>query len=172
LIIMGLSDLGYQAYARSILQGAINEAARSSTLEKNVNYLSAVDDRVSDQTATMSKNGEITITRRSYYTFSDIGKSEEYIDSNKNGKRDNNECYYDVNGDKSFNNGSSSGDRGMNGLGGPDDIVLYRATMDYPRIFPMSGLLGWTEDGKVSAQTAIRNQPYGSQTTRSAPCTV
>ena len=50
---------------------------------------------------------------------------------------------------------------------------MYTASVTYPRLFPMYGLLGWTQNETISASTTLRNQPYGTQTTHTvtARCT-
>ena len=163
LMMMGFFDLAHQAYASSILQGAMQEAARDSTLESGSTATASaaidafVEERVRDVTgndATFSSN------RLSYYDFGSVGDPENFVDAAPfNGTYDPGECFEDVNG-----NGTWDSDLGKSGQGGAQDAVLYRMTVTYPRLFPMAGLLGWSKEQVISATTVLRNQPYGAQT--------
>ena len=54
-------------------------------------------------------------------------------------------------------------DRGVDGMGGARDAVLYTVTVSYPRAFPLMHLIGLPETVTSRSQTVLRNQPYGSQ---------
>lgn len=157
-MIVGFLDLGYQAYVGGVLQGAVNEAGRNSTLETGPMNAVAIDDRVKNQVKNISKTAVFKSTRKSYSTFADVGKPEPFTDSNGNGIRDANECFQDING-----NGTFDQDRGKDGQGGADDIVKYTMTVTYPSLLPAVRMFGWTGKRSVSASTVLRNQPYGSQ---------
>jgi Flp pilus assembly protein TadG len=165
--IVGFLDVGYQAYVGTLLQGAVNEAGRNSTLEDATTNIGAIDDRVKDQVKTLSKDAVFESSRKSYTTFGDVGKPEPYTDTNSNGKRDTNECYQDINGNDSFDQ-----DRGKDGQGGPDDIVKYTMKVTYKSILPVSKIFGWTGDRTASASTVLRNQPYGSQSVPAVKCEI
>lgn len=163
LMMMGFFDLAHQAYASSILQGAMQQAARDSTLESgSATTQSAlidafVEERVRDVTG---DEATFSSTRLSYYDFGSVGRPENFVDAAPlNGTYDPGECFEDVNG-----NGTWDADLGKSGQGGAQDAVLYRMTVTYPRLFPMAGLLGWSNEQVISATTVLRNQPYGAQT--------
>jgi Flp pilus assembly protein TadG len=157
LMILGLCDLAYQSYSQSMLEGAVQKAARDSTLENASNNINALDQSVRDAVHAVAPSANVTSIRKSYTTFSNI-KPEKFTDTNKNGVRDPGECYDDVNG-----NGQWDSDPGKNGQGGADDIVVYQVTAQYPRIFPMAGLLGWPATQTLMAKTVLKNQPYSTQ---------
>jgi hypothetical protein len=48
-------------------------------------------------------------------------------------------------------------------MGGARDAVLYTVTVEYPRAFPMMGLLGFSETVTARSRTVLRNQPFGEQ---------
>jgi hypothetical protein len=164
-MIVGFLDVGYQAYVGAILQGAVNQAGRNSTLEDAVNNIGAIDQRVKDQVKNISKTATFESKRQSYATFGDVGKPEPFTDTNSNGKRDTNECYQDING-----NGTFDQDRGKSGQGGADDIVKYSMTVTYPSIMPIK-VFGWKGKRVVTATTVLRNQPYGDQAVPVVSCT-
>jgi Flp pilus assembly protein TadG len=159
LMLMGFFDLAHTEYARSVLQGAMQMAARNSTLESGLTSQTAIDTYVTDQVKLVVGTGAtFTPTRLSYSNFSAVGTPERYNDTNGNGKYDTGECFEDVNG-----NGQWDPDLGKTGQGGADDAVLYTMTVSYKRMFPMATMVGWPATQTISASTVLRNQPYGSQ---------
>jgi len=159
LMMMGLGDLGYQVYAQSILNGAMQKAGRDSAIQGGANNTAAIDAKVSTMVKTIAKNATITFTRKNYDTFSVI-KPEPFTDSNGNGVRDPGECFTDIN-----RNNQWDADPGESGQGGADDVTVYTATVTYPHLFPVVGLLGWPATQTITASTLLKNQPYASQTT-------
>jgi Flp pilus assembly protein TadG len=167
LMLMGFFDLAQTEYARSVLQGSMQMAARNSTLQSGLTSQSSIDAYVENQVApVVSRNPTYTVTRLSYTDFSDVGKAEPYTDTNANGQYDRGECYIDING-----NGQWDSDMGASGQGGADDAVLYTMTVTYKRLFPMATMLGWPANQTISASTVLRNQPYGTQDTSTPPAT-
>jgi Flp pilus assembly protein TadG len=161
LMLMGFFDLAQTEYARSVLQGAMQMAARNSTLQSGLTSQSTIDAYVENQVVpVVSRNPTFTVTRLSYSDFSDVGKAEPYTDTNANGQYDHGECYEDING-----NGQWDSDMGTTGQGGADDAVLYTMSVSYKRLFPMARLLGWSANQTITASTVLRNQPYGTQDT-------
>jgi Flp pilus assembly protein TadG len=161
LMLMGFFDLAQTEYARSVLQGAMQMAARNSTLQSGLTSQSTIDAYVENQvTPVVSRNPTFTVTRLSYSDFSDVGKAEPYTDTNGNGQYDRGECYEDING-----NGQWDSDMGTTGQGGADDAVLYTMSVSYKRLFPMARMLGWSANQTITASTVLRNQPYGTQDT-------
>jgi Flp pilus assembly protein TadG len=165
LMLMGFFDLAQTEYARSVLQGAMQMAARNSTLESGLTSQTAIDAYVENQvTPVVSKSPTYTVSRLSYSDFTNVGKAEPYTDTNGNGKYDKGECYQDVNG-----NGQWDSDMGASGQGGADDAVLYTMTVSYKRLFPMAGMLGWPAKQQITATTVLRNQPYNAQDNSTPP---
>lgn len=158
LVLMGLFDMGYTLYAGVMLQGALQEAARNSTVEGAAQALTTIDSTVENQVLRVVPNADLVFTRKSYSNFSDVGLAEDYTDTNGNGACDAGEPYEDANG-----NGAWDQDRGTNGLGGARDAVLYTVTMTYRRPFPMASLIGLSENVSNEATTVLRNQPYDLQ---------
>lgn len=157
ITILGLSDIAYREYVTSILEGAMQKAARDSTLQGGAQQTVQLDQTVMKVVQTVAKNATFVSSRLSYSNFSNI-KPERFTDSNGNGIRDPGECYDDVNG-----NGQWDSDPGIAGQGGANDAVLYQMTITYPRIFPMAKLMGWGSTQQISSTTLLKNQPYASQ---------
>ncbi|WP_240047401.1 TadE/TadG family type IV pilus assembly protein [Sphingomonas panacisoli] len=158
LLLMGLSDLAYQIYAQSILNGALQKAGRDATIQGAANNTTDIDNKVKTMVKKIAANATFVVTRKNYDSFSVI-KPEPFIDNNSNGVRNPGECYTDING-----NGQWDQDPGDDGQGGANDVTLYTMTVTYPRLFPVAGLFGWPSTQTISASTLLKNQPYASQT--------
>lgn len=161
LVLMGLFDVGYTIYASTMLQGAVQRAARASTVEGAADSLSQIDGAVTAEVRRVVPDATLSFARKAYANFSDVGVPEDFTDSNANDACDDGEVFEDANG-----NGTWDRDRGASGLGGARDAVLYTVTLTYPRKFPMASLLGLPENSSSSASTVLRNQPYDLQKSR------
>jgi len=160
LMLMGFFDLGHSMYVRSVLQGAVEKAARDGTLESGATNSTALDDKVKTQMRPIAgKWATYLSTRKSYSTFTNVAQAETFTDTNSNGVRNAGECFQDVNGNSTYDT-----DMGKSGQGGASDVVLYTMTVSYPRMFPLYGLLRWSRNVSISGSTVLRNQPYGVQT--------
>lgn len=162
LMLMGFFDLAHQAYAKSILQGAVQKAGRDATLEFGATNDAALRAKIERQVKRVTgRRAVFTSERLSYTNFRGIGTPENFTDKTPfNNQYDVGECYEDVNA-----NGSWDRDIGRVGQGGAEDAVIYRMTVAYPRLFPMARMLGWSPNQQIVAETVLRNQPYAAQTT-------
>lgn len=166
LMLMGFLDLGYNMWARTVLHGEVQKAARDSSLESGPGAQAALDGRVSAAVRTVVPRATVSFERNNYETFSKVGKPEEFTDKNGNGRYDPGECYTDSNGNSRWD-----ADRGASGQGGADDVTRYRVMIEYPRLFfPLARMIGLSETQSASAVTILRNQPYTGQGAR--PSTV
>lgn len=161
LLLMGMFDLGFQAYAQTNLSGAMQEAARKSALEPTVITTNQLDAEVTEAIQAVVPSANVTFTRKNYETFDDIDKPEDFTDNNGNGICDNNEPFEDLNGNLNWDQ-----DRGRDGLGGARDAVLYTASASFDRVFPLYGFINIPSTATISASTVLRNQPYDEQTDR------
>ena len=161
LLLMGMFDLGFQAYAQTNLSGAMQEAARKSALEPTVITTNQLDAEVTEAIQAVVPSAQVSFERKNYQTFDDIDKPEDFTDNNGNGICDNNEPFEDLNGNLNWDQ-----DRGRNGLGGARDAVLYTASASFDRVFPLYGFIDIPSTATISASTVLRNQPYDEQTDR------
>lgn len=162
LMIMGLFDIAHTQYSASVLNGAMQKAARDLTLESAQSQQVNIDARVTEQVrAVMPSNATVTLQKQSHFDFSDVDLPEEFTDQNADGRCNNNEPYVDNN-----DNGSWDADRGKDGIGGARDVVVYTAIVTYPRMFPMFGLAGLPQNVTIRASTVLRNQPFDEQNDR------
>lgn len=163
VMLLGVCDIAHTQYTSSMLNGAMQKAARDVTLENANSRLVNIDARVRAQVETvMPNNATITVEQLSHFDFADVAEAEEFTDQNGDDICNNNEPFIDSN-----RNGSWDADRGEDGIGGARDVVLYTTTVTYPRLFPMHGLIGLRPNVELSASTVLRRQPFDEQRARS-----
>lgn len=177
ILLMGAFDLGYQNYVRSVLQGTLTEAARQASTENPVftGFEATLQGRIQEKIEGRIRSlypdvdfkgdpndpSDDAVSVKNYYEFSGVGKPEKLTtDQNGNGEFDfdDGDCWEDLN-----DNGSFDLDAGRSGLGGASDIIFYEVNVEIPRIFPMAGLLGASENYNITAKTAFRTQPFDTQ---------
>lgn len=157
-VVLALFDMGYNMWALAMLQGSLQQAARSSTLEGAGGSATAIDGTVARRVHQLVPGAALTFTRKSYTNFGDVGVAEDFTDANGDGLCNDGEPFEDANG-----NGGWDSDRGTAGNGGARDAVLYTVTMRYPRAFPLASLVGLPGTISAEARTVLRNQPWRDQ---------
>jgi Flp pilus assembly pilin Flp len=167
VLIMGGLDLGHQAYIRSTMQGALNDAARRAAVQdpQFAASGSTTEERVTntilEQLSPIAPGAAITISQANFYDFSGIGNPEKLMtDVNGNGAYDaaDGDCFSDLDEDGVYDT-----DSGRTGIGAANDVVFYTADIDMPRLLPVASLIGFSPNYRMSVSTAIRNQPFGAQ---------
>lgn len=158
MFLIGVFDLGHMYYGKAVLIGAVNDAARGSTLESNNQDQSEIDAQVLKRIQAVNPSATATFQRKSYKNFSSMGNPEKFTDGNSNGVCDNGDPFEDQNG-----NGQWDADAGSTGQGGASDAVIYTATVRFPRFFPITAFIGGDNYVMMSAQTVLRNQPFTNQ---------
>ena len=159
LVLMGIFDYSMQLYAKSVLSGAVNRAARDAALEGNNASQTAIDAGVTAKVRDVFSSATVTYTRLAYDDFTGVNNPEPFEDNplDPNGVRDAGECFTDLNG-----NGGFDLNRGRGGQGGGDEVVLYTAQMQISRIFPAWKMLGQPQVSTIRAATVLRNQPFNT----------
>ena len=163
-MVMGALDIGHSLFVRATLDGAVQDAARSSSLEgaTSLTQQDLIDDRVTSIVRELAPDATVKVSRRYYKTFSTaaLARAEEVIEQSPgNLKCDRGESFMDANG-----NGVWDADGGSDGQGGARDIVIITFNVSYKRISPMAGLFGWPTNVEMQSQSILANQPYGDQT--------
>lgn len=156
MLVIGTFDIGQMAYAKSVLEGAVQKAARDSSLE-TASTLQA-DNMVKSMVQPVLPGVQITTTRTSYFDFVDVGRPERWNDANNNGTCDNNESYVDEN-----SNGNWDRDIGVTGNGGASDVIIYTVQATYTPVFRIPFMPSqWSQ--RTLTSTAVRkNQPFAQQ---------
>lgn len=159
VLLLGIFDLGYRSYAHSVLLGAVHDAARMATVGGLT--VEEIDERVKLRLNHFGEYAQVTTEVDSYFDFTGVGTPEKITqDTHPIGEYNSGDCFEDSNG-----NGSYDIDRGRTGVGGADDVVRYRVTLEFPRIVPIGRFIGWSDQVTMSANTVLRNQPYAGRAT-------
>lgn len=159
-MLIGMFDVGQTAYTQSILNGAVQEAARTSTLETG--DTSAADARVLELVQNVAPSATLDDTverRKSYYDFADVERAEKWNDDDSDGLCNNGENYTDENG-----NGMWDDDIGSTGNGGAGDVVIYTVKINYKPLFPIPFYDGSDATRSLTSVAVKKNQPYANQT--------
>jgi len=167
VVLMGLFDLAYNMYTNEMLNGAVQQAARMSTVEGAAGRQEQIDSGVVAAVRAVAPGANMTFSRKAYAGFSDVNRPEDWDDADNDGTCNNGEAFEDAN-----DNGTWDASAGTNGLGGARDAVLYSVSIDYPRLFPIFAFLpGQTETYSLSTSTVLRNQPYDAHAVNPNPPT-
>jgi hypothetical protein len=158
IMLMGIFDMGFNIYTKTLLEGAVQKAARASTIEGASTRDAEIDKAVTLAVRQVSPQAQLSFERQAYTNFSEVSQPEDFTDIDKDGICADGEPFEDVNG-----NGTWDADRGIDGFGGARDAVLYTVSIEYPRMFPIANLIGLPPHFTTEAVTVLRNQPYGDQ---------
>jgi hypothetical protein len=163
IILMGGLELGHTLYIQSIMNGEIQKAARDASLETGGETATqeAIDAKVRGALLHLNNAATINIDRASYQNFTKA-QARQPEDVNGNGICETGENWIDRN----FN-GLYDANGGSSGQGGAKDVVVYTVTMNYPRLFPVAKLIGFSSNANLTARTVLANQPFGDQATNS-----
>ena len=158
LTLIGLLDMTHNMYTAQMLKGAVQKAARDSTIEGAQSNWQNLDAKVTAAVRAISPGASLQFKRSAYREFSNIGRPENWTDLNRDGRCNNGEPYEDLNG-----NGKWDKRPGTTGLGGAGDAVLYTVTISYTRLFPITALIpGQSSTMQMQTVTVLRNQPYSA----------
>ena len=169
LVMAGL-DLGYQQYLRAVIGGSVESVARKASVGSGMTS-AQIDTSIKTKVAAVlpasARQDGITITKKSYYNFSRVGKPEKLTtDQGTIGTYDSaTDCYEDANENNRYDVAG-----GASGIGSADDIVFYQVDVQFPRLFPIAGLLGWPTQQTATVKSIVRNQPYDGQSAPKILC--
>lgn len=155
-LMFGIIDLGQMAYGQAMLNGAVQKAARDSSLE-GANTTTA-DNMVIAQVGPVLPGAVLWSSRVNYVDFNDIGRSERYTDTNGDGTCNNREPYVDENG-----NGHWDAEIGEDGNGGANDVVVYTVTATYTPLILPPLLPARFSRMTLTSSGLKKNQPYANQ---------
>lgn len=161
LLMMGSLDIGHMVYAQSVLNGAVQSAARDASLEGS--STSDADARVLAQVENVMPDVTLTTSRKSYYDFADIERPEQWNDANDDATCNNGEAYVDEN-----RNGRWDSDIGQSGNGGANDVVIYTVEATYTPIVKVPFMDRAYGQRTLSSNAIRKNQPFATQTSYSS----
>lgn len=161
LILLGGMEVGYLAYSKSVLEGAIKEASRMASTGQH--SADEITDEVRERLARIGADEEnVDIVTRAYGSFEDVHKPEPLSSDVEplGGAPSTGDCYIDLNGDEEWSEDASEA-----GLGASEDIVYFEVTATYPLLFSFMQKAMGAEDGQMTlvANTTIKNEPFGDE---------
>jgi Flp pilus assembly pilin Flp len=172
IVILGFMELGYQSYVRSVLQGTLNDVARTATVENPdlgdiaLPLETRIQNRVKERMHSLAAAGTYDFDISNYKDFSGVGQPEALVtDANKNGQYDPGDCWEDRNPNGTFDTDGAAG-----GVGSADDVVVYEVTLSTPHLLPIGGFLGVPDNFDVKATTMSRRQPFAEQQQSEVAC--
>jgi Flp pilus assembly pilin Flp len=160
LMMLGTMDAGHSYYVRTVLDGAMQDVARDSSLQNS--DITKIDEKIKKIVLVVAPGATVLPNRRYYKTFSAAATpSEEFTDTSYDldGICNNNEPFVDVN-----RNAIWDRELGDSGQGGTQDVVILNTTVTFKRLFPLGALLGFPNEITISSNSILANQPYGTQT--------
>lgn len=158
MLLFGTLEFGLNVYLRSVLEGAMQQAGRNSSLQTAQTGQSGIDAAITTQMHNILPNATVAFQRQNYANFAAVGRPEDFTDSNGNGVHDTGECFQDINA-----NATWDADAGRTGIGGANDVVEYTATVSYESWIPVASALGISPTTSIQAKTLLRNQPFATQ---------
>lgn len=156
LLIFGMTNIGQIVYGKVVLDGAVEIAARNSSLETG--NTTTADTMVEQMVKNVLPGVTVSSTRKNYYDFNDIARAEKWNDTNKNGTCAGGESYVDEN-----RNGRWDSDVGLAGNGGAYDVVIYTVTAKFKPLFQMPLMPYLNGDQTLVSRSVRKNQPFANQ---------
>ena len=157
LLLMGSLDIGHTVYAQSVLNGAVQSAARDASLEGA--DTDVADALVLAQVENVMPSVTLVTERTSYYDFADIERPEQFNDANADDTCNDGEAYVDEN-----RNGRWDEDIGQSGNGGANDVVIYSVEATYTPIVKVPFMDRVFGDRTLKSNAIRKNQPFARQT--------
>lgn len=159
LILFGIIETSMIMYTTSVMEGATISSSRlgkTGYFETNKTRQQLITEMMTQRCGAIINPANITITTKSYGTFSNISQPEAFIDANHNNIYDAGETFSDTNG-----NGHWDADMGVAGLGNANDIVLYTVSYPWPIMTPfMRRFLGTNGTYTITSSMLVKNEPY------------
>lgn len=155
-LLLGTFDIGQMVYAKSVLNGAVEQAARKSSLEGG--DTDAADKMVERMVRPILPGVVVESERKSYFDFVDVGRAEIFTDANHNETCDNGESYTEE-----VNIGQWDEDIGQDGNGGANDVVIYTVTATYAPTFKIPFAPASWNERKLTSTAVRKNQPFAAQ---------
>lgn len=160
-LLMATMEFGYEFYMDSVLEGTLTKSARDLSLEtaSDASVRTALDADLKDTMRLTNADIVVNVSREAVSRYSQVStRKEPFNDANHNNLCDNGETFEDLN-----NNGHYDTDTTMSGWGNADDVVIYKVTVSFSRLFPIGGLLGLGNDTNLTSTRMLRIQPFSNR---------
>lgn len=157
LMVMAIVELGLMMAAQGVLENAVfsgSRAGKTGYKDSGKSQEQMILASIKKASSSYIDENAISLTSLAYDDFEKI--PEPFTDTNKNGTRQSNESYSDLNG-----NGKYDESTGTTGYGGSSQIVVYTAKYNWKLFTPMlSKLIGTGGAVPLTARVVIKNEPY------------
>ncbi len=160
---LGVIELTMVLFVSALLEGGLREASRvgaTGFAPEGSDRLTNILNIIEDNTIGLVEMSDVELETLVYNSFDSVGAGEQRVDEDPCPETlDGGVCFIDSNG-----NGQFDEDFGEPGLGGSNDIVLYRLSYDWPSITGYLGTVFGGDDQKITleAAVAVRNEPFGA----------
>jgi hypothetical protein len=162
VLLSGLLEFGYVAFARSTLESAILDASRSARVAECPGEAAAlIEQEVVERMAIVASHDDQppVLTVQSYGNeFGNVGNPEPFNDLDGSGSFEPGEPYTDINGNAQWDE-----DMGKTGdFGGFGDVVEFSATFNVVSLLPFVAARLNDNEGfyPIRAETVVRNEPF------------
>jgi hypothetical protein len=156
-LLGGILEFSGIMFVQTILEGGARAASRYGITGSTSDGVSR-EDRIrailEDHSYGIVDMDHLEMETLVYENFGDIGQPEPFTDENANDAYDTGEPFNDING-----NGSWDPDMGAAGLGGPEDVVVYRVSYDWNIIIPLFRPF-FGDAITLRSNIAVRNEPF------------
>lgn len=166
-MMLGFLDFARWTYVKAGATGAIERVARSAGVGGATVDPAVFEAQVEARIRKITDTATFVWEKRNYFQFSRIGTPERVTtDTNSNGIIDVGDCWEDL-----IANGTYDTALGRDGVGGADDIVFYKVTVNFAPLIPISGMFpGVPTTRSVTAATIVKRQPFAAQTIPGIRC--
>ncbi|MGB0695158.1 MAG: TadE/TadG family type IV pilus assembly protein [Rhodospirillaceae bacterium] len=159
-LLLAVVEIGLIILTTALMEGGLRDASRFGITGQGADEterLTLILEEVETATIGLVDMDNAEIEMLIYPSFGDVGRGENFSDTNGNGTRDDGETYTDENG-----NGSYDDDIGVAGAGTARDVVVYRMRYPWSFMTPLAGDLIGNEDGQLilGASIVVRNEPW------------
>ncbi len=160
-LFIGVAEVATALYVSSLLEAGVRQASRMGVVgsaPEGGDLMQGIMDTIEEAGNGLIDMDDAEVETMVYESFDAVGTGEEELSENPCTETlVDGVCFADSNG-----NGVFDEDFGQPGLGGPNDIVLYRVTYDWPSMTGYFGELFGGEDEAItlSAAIAVRNEPF------------
>lgn len=155
-----LVEVSSMMFVSTLVEGGLREAARfgiTGFTPAGISREDRIRQIIQENTIGLIDMSTAQITQLVYPSFGQVGDPEPFQDvAPFNGSYDAGEPYQDING-----NGQWDPDMGAAGVGGPGDVVLYTAEVDWNALTPLiAPIMGTNGTIRMRASVAVRNEPF------------
>jgi len=161
MLMFGIIEFSLYMFATSVLESAVTMSSRLGKTgfddedTSGISREAMIHDLVEEKSAGLLDPDNLVITTLVYSSFDNIGQPEPHSDLNSNGIIETGE-YTDIN-----LNGQYDEDMGAAGLGGPDEVVVYRVQYPWHVTTPMIGrFFSSTGDVMITTSIVVKNEPW------------